>query len=1824
MKIILRMLLLAVTLSLANVTSFATTNLILNGDFELGRTNWNFQNSFFIFTNSASALSPTRYAYVGADSSGSPANTIGGEMYQQFTIPSNATSVICTWWYYITSTDTGGVANDTLISCLKTTSGAVRAYLQTNSNLDRVTTKTYKQSTSWQLNILTNETLRLSFYGTNNSSSPTVFRIDDVSIIATVPPRPFTMSADPSCYMSGTTRTPEVILSWDSSTGATSYNIYRNGSYYDTAYSTYYENTNVTIGSTYTYYIVAVNSDGTRYSNTNTVKVPANVCPQPPTPATPGGTSAPGTLISTLTPTFIWNELTGATGYGVYASVFPYGEANQIYATNLFTPVTSNTIPAGILITNTSYRWKVTSFYGDIESDPSVALYFTTPTTPNAPSELSAVVTNSGITIGWRDNSSDETGFIIERRRVSNGVITSFTVAANQTNYLDTSPAQSIQYCYTVRATSGAGDSIKTSEQCATYVLPGAAPNAIISGDYTPVTGKTTYFGNYSTGTGTLSYSWSTSDGQQSNVQNPQFAFNSPGAYTIYLMVTDTYQRTGTASISINVQASNNGGTSRQTLGADPVVLSSGNYIQQHTDLRLPGKGLPFEFSRFYNSKFSDQSGKPLGYGWTHNYNQNIQDTGSNVLVVQGDGSTWTFFPTNGGYIGEPGVFDSLAHNPDGTWSLTNKSQTVMQFNTVGQLSSIIDKNNNTITLTYTNGILRRIQDTGGRIILLNTNANSYGRISDITDPIGRTIRFLYDSSTNLTSVVDANSQTNNFQYNANHQLTDGFDAKGTCFIHNDYDPNNFTVIRQRDAYLNWNYFTYDFSNRVTWLTNSLGKFSIHYFDDHLLETNAVDEMGNHQVFAYDTNRNRVFVQDKNGNQTHYGYDAFGNATNKTDALLNVSAIYYNSLNNPIKRVDSLLNTTTFGYDVRGNLISTTNALGFISRVQYDISGLPTILTDARGNSITNQYDQQGNLIASTDANGATTHLDYDIVGRKIRQIDALNHTNSFYYDNNDNLLYTVDALGFTNRSTYDANNNRTSTRNPRNAITTNIFDLKDRLILVTDALTNTFYNYFDVLDRKISAVDGRNNTTYFSYDDVGNLIKTTNALGKVIRFTFDPQGNQTSVIDPDNNRITSFYDALNRRTVTIDALNHTNSTVYDSLGRIAATTNANCQVTQFFYDKIGRLTNVLDAVGKSVLFDYDQNGNRIRITDANYHSWTNVFDEMNRLVEQDDPQGNKTIFHYDLLGNLTNKVTANGDSIIYCYDALNRFTNIVYPTGPPITYTYDSVGNRTNMTDANGATVWQYDLLNRLTKVTDPYGQPIVNEYDQNGNRVSLIYPGNKVVHYGFDALNRMTSFTNWLNGTVVYVYDNRGNLITANNANGTVALYGYDNGNRLITLTNIHADASVIANYAVTLDALGNHMQATHNQPLFPILLNQTNNYTYNSDNRLVTIDNQTVTHNANGDLTSIGTNSFVYDFDDRLIQLTLTNTLATFAYDGLGNRLTSTVNGKVRHYVFDRSRALTQVLVENATNNVPVAFYVYGIGLAERITLDGQITTYHFNIQGSTIALTDSGANITVSYAYDTFGVLSNSEGDSPQPYRFLGRYGIFDDSGGLLYARARYFSPQLGRFLTKDPVMAKDYDNQGLNRYCYALNNPLRFVDPSGLTAHEGQFQNSSYAADAAYWDAYNESASWMIPYLKALKYAGDAAQIALAFVSDGGSATITSTIERTAPKVIGSTGGVGENFLKLFGGESQVYFKTSQGGRYIDQLVNSVAHESKVGYQSLTANISRQISKDVELIQSGQIQSASWHFFRSPVTERVGLSQPLLEALQKWEINVIVH
>lgn len=160
--------------------------------------------------------------------------------------------------------------------------------------------------------------------------------------------------------------------------------------------------------------------------------------------------------------------------------------------------------------------------------------------------------------------------------------------------------------------------------------------------------------------------------------------------------------------------------------------------------------------------------------------------------------------------------------------------------------------------------------------------------------------------------------------------------------------------------------------------------------------------------------------------------------------------------------------------------------------------------------------------------------------------------------------------------------------------------------------------------------------------------------------------------------------------------------------------------------------------------------------------------------------------------------------------------------------------------------------------------------------------------------------------------------------------------------------------------------------------------------------------------------------------------------YTYDMLGDTA----------YIYNTNAKLSQLLMKTA--NDIVTKYVYGRGLIGE-EVSGAFKTYHFDSRGSTIAITDASGNITDTFAYDTYGKLLSRTGTSKVIFGYNGRDGVVTDANGLIYMRARYYSPEMKRFVNADIVPGKISNAITLNRYAYANGNPVSFVDPLGLSA-----------------------------------------------------------------------------------------------------------------------------------------------------------------------------
>jgi len=1519
--------------------------------------------------------------------------------------------------------------------------------------------------------------------GTRQSNTITVGPMPSAPVSG---PGSFTLSNESPVWDTASPPGPAVRLNWTSSSGATSYDVYRNGTkIYPTSgtfsQTTFRNETGLTTGNSYTYYIIAKNANGTKQSNSITVG------PMPS--AVKSNLVIAGSLTASPSPILSGNSLTigisirnngagnappSVSRIQIKNAALTSTIADQTFATpaiaanQTIAQTYSITIPSGSAVGSYNAYATLdrtsTANQSDSTDDLGASNVFTV-SAPAGSGSLSGFVrdnqtaqpiVNAAVSLGSYTGTTNNSGYY-SFRGIAPG---SYTLSASQPGYtaksvtLSVSGARSQDVSLVPNFTSSPTSSL-------TGYVRDAASNA-------PLTGRTVSLGNGRT---------ATTDG------NGYFNFPSfpSGSYTVsvsvsgYLPYNLPQSFSGSAAPMTILLKKNQtvlGTKTDSGYSEDPVNTATGNYVDLKVDLKIPGPGLPFVFERNYNSQ--DPTNGPLGFGWNHNFNPTVStDISNNVTIRWGDSRTDTYNPDgNGGFtpVGGYGVFDKLTQRPESGYSILKKDQTVYLFNAANRLESITDKNGNTISLTYTGANLTRITDTVGRQINLTYDAAN--RIIRITDPINRTIQYGYSAAGDLIAIVNPNGGITRQTYDLNHQVLTVVDPRGNTLVTNTYDANRRVVTAQKDAKLGQTVYVYDEVNRKTTVTQPLGRVTVDHYDTFRRLTKQTDALGNSTSYAYDdATGNRISATDKNGKTTTYAYDALGNVIGKTDPLGTTTSITYDDKNNPTTRLDELGNTTRFEYDAKGNLNKTTDAAGGVSSITYNTRGQPLTVTDPLLNTSQMTYDPQGNLITVTDALSKVTTFTFDGVGRRLTTKDALNRTTTVVYDNNDNILSVTDPASKRVSSTYDANNNKLTATDQLGRTTSFTYDVKNLLTKVTAPLGATVTNTYDGLDQKLTSTDARGNVTRFAYDTVGNLISATDALGNVTTFTYDANGNRIGVNNPLGNTSTLTYDALNRLVKVSDPLGNVTQTEYDALGRRTKVIDAKIRATTFAYDPLGRLTQVTDAGGGIVKYTYDAAGNRKTMVDPNNHTTSYSYDALNRLVQTTDPSNGVSRLTYDAVGNVATAVDPNAKTITYSYDSLNRRTGIAYPTGTPVTLSYDAVGNRIGMTDSLGTSTFVYDELNRLTSSTDAYGQTVGYRYDANGNRSSLIYPGGKAVAYTYDALNRMSSVTDWLGRKTTYSYDANGNLKQSANPNGTTAAYTYDTADRLIALANAKSDTSVISTYAFTLDPVGNHSQVNQTEPLTPAVTAQSVNYAYDADNRLTTVGPTSPTYDANGNLKTRGPDTFSYDFENRLVQSTISSVASTYLYDGLGNRKSLTTAGTTKRFVLDTNASLSHVLAETDASGKVTAYYIHGRGLVSRLAANGTPLYYHFDVRGSTVALSNEAGQITDRYAYEPFGKLAASQGNTANPFKYVGKFGVVDEGNGISYIRARYYSPELGRFITKDPLTGTDGDSQSLNRYIYAINNPVKVIDVSGFCGIGVGSANKSSPSNASLFIEY---------------------------------------------------------------------------------------------------------------------------------------------------------
>ena len=646
-----------------------------------------------------------------------------------------------------------------------------------------------------------------------------------------------------------------------------------------------------------------------------------------------------------------------------------------------------------------------------------------------------------------------------------------------------------------------------------------------------------------------------------------------------------------------------------------------------------------------------------------------------------------------------------------------------------------------------------------------------------------------------------------------------------------------------------------------------------------------------------------------------------------------------------------------------------------------------------------------------------------------------------------------------------------------------------------------TFFTY-DALGRQIGVTDPRTGTSTTHYDDQGRVDYIEDAAGNRTSFVYDPDtGLRTCVIDALTNATYTAYDVQGRPT-NVWGATYPVAYEYDAYGRMSALktwrdTNSEPDVTRWFYDEAtGLLTNKVYA------------------------------------------DGNGTAYEYDAAGRLTRRIWARGVATDYAYDALGQLTNIDYSDDTPdVSFVYDRMGRQTAITDILGTHINVYDPAT-LELVAEQLadGGSLARGYDAFGRIARLKTGRDYVVNYGYDEYGRMANVSHSDALEATYSYLPGSDLLAGWSSTGGPAVgYAYESHRDLRTDVSNSFAGIPISSFAYVYDAVGRRIRRVDSavatnffgynvRSELDVAVMGTNQFGYQYDaigNRQVAVANdRTVEYEANalnqyasvlpsagtpaydvdGNMTSDGTHSYIWDAENRLVEI---RPIATNAgakrvqclYDYQGRRVGKrvfawgTFGGNDdwywsdgRYYVYDGwnligeyeppARPATLVPYASATNmfllgvgGATNASYVWGLDLSGSLQGAGGVGGLICQIRdedgsgrplfsfcdanGNVTGLAETNGAVVARYDYDPYGNLMAMSGDQAEanPFRFSSKY--CDDETGLYYCGYRFYSPQLGRWINRDPIEERG----GLDLYAFVGNSPLDRVDPFGQWGRE---------------------------------------------------------------------------------------------------------------------------------------------------------------------------
>ncbi|NUK10469.1 Teneurin-1 [Streptomyces lunaelactis] len=837
-----------------------------------------------------------------------------------------------------------------------------------------------------------------------------------------------------------------------------------------------------------------------------------------------------------------------------------------------------------------------------------------------------------------------------------------------------------------------------------------------------------------------------------------------------------------------------------------------------------------------------------------------------------------------------------------------------------------------------------------------------------------------------------------------------------------------------------------------------------------------------------------VSSTDTNGNTTDYGYDEAAQQTTVTEPAVNAEQ----NGGTPV----SVRPVSMTGYNTFGEATETSDPLGNVSVTAYDAEGQESATTSPG-------YTAPGTSTPIT----ATAWNEYNRLGQVTAEVDPLGSRTTYAYTQLGDLASVTEPGGGTTTYTYDTNGDQLSATRPNGAREETTWDYLGRPVTSTDVVRQPTQRAFTAIN-EYNAPGGELSRTVsptgvaesYKYNAIGETTEVTDAAGNTSTFTYDMDGQVLTTRGPDGTSSKNTYDGFGQLIATSDldatgAVLRSSSGTYDRGGNPLTVTDFRGHTTTMTTDATGLVTKAVQPVSATesitTTFGYDAAGNRTRFTDGRGNPFLTTYNNWGLTESVIEPS---TPAHPDAADRTFTTV----------YDANGRPKEQRSPGGVVITNEYDVKDRLTTQTGTGAeaetvAHTYAYDSDDRVTAVAGVGEEKNTFTYDDRGLVLSASGPsGDSSFAYNGDGA--ITSRTD-ASGTSTFGYDSAGRLKTANDgATGSAMAYGYD-VNSQVTSVDYGAGKS---KRAFSYDALGRLSNDKLTSPTGNVLTSitygydandnetskttsgfagaGTNTYTYDWANRLSSWNNGTTTeqygYDASGNRTRVGGDTYTYDARNRLTS----DGHSTYAYTKRGTMSSMTaedgtqtaikadafnrvINEGDRTYTYD---GLDRVLSAADETGTPLHSFKYS-GAGNDVASDG-VTSYSRNADGSllgiktavsaALVMTDMHDDVVGQFT-DSGEALAGSTTYSPfgkvvQSAGMLGQLGYqsgwTDPDTAKVNMAARWYSPETGQFNSRDTVGLNPLPASiTANRYAYADANPMTATDPTGHWSFSGAWK-----------------------------------------------------------------------------------------------------------------------------------------------------------------------